>query len=116
MHGGFIVGQGVILTYLFVEAVKFLHPSLNPMGRSSYRRFLLMGTAGILSALINPNTYKAITETLAMAKYSSSITIIEHLSTITLFKDFYKPDIPVYWLLLLIAAVCMFYRIGKKRF
>ncbi|MBI4688806.1 MAG: hypothetical protein HY754_00815, partial [Nitrospirae bacterium] len=36
MHAGFIVGQGIILIYLLSEGLKFIHPSFNPMDRSSY--------------------------------------------------------------------------------
>jgi len=116
MHGGYIVGQGVILVYLISEGLRFLHPALNPMDRLSYKKFLITGVVGILSALINPNTYKAITEMWNLSKYSSMMFIIEHQSTITLFKDFYTYSIPAYWLLLFIASVSLLYRIIKKRF
>ncbi|MBI4689357.1 MAG: hypothetical protein HY754_03685, partial [Nitrospirae bacterium] len=115
MHGGYIVGQAVISIYLISEGLKFLHPFLKPMERLSYKRFLVIGVSGILSALINPNTYKAITLMLTIPE-SYTLYNLEFLGTIDFFKIFFSYSIIIYWLLLLIAALSLLYRIVKGRF
>ncbi|MBI4691396.1 MAG: tetratricopeptide repeat protein, partial [Nitrospirae bacterium] len=116
MHAGFIVGQGIILIYLLSEGLKFIHPSFNPMDRSSYVKFLIIGISAILAAFINPNAYSAVTEMWRTSKFvSTGLTITEHRSTIALFKDYYPLYIPVYWLLLSIASISLLFRVIKKR-
>ncbi|MBI4688819.1 MAG: hypothetical protein HY754_00880 [Nitrospirae bacterium] len=114
MHPGFIVGQGVIVIYLLTEGLKFFYPSLGPMAKSSYIKFLVSGTAGILVALVNPAGYSAIVEMWHVSELPSMTGNVDHLSTTISFKEFYTPDMPVYWLLLTTAIVVLFYGIIRK--
>lgn len=115
MHGGYMLGQAVILLYILAEGLKFSHPSLKPMGKSAYSSFLMLGLSGLLASLINPNTYKAALEMMSLPEHIKTF-IIEYQSTLAVFSKYHKAYIPVYWALLLTASLLMLYRVKKKVF
>ncbi|HTP04711.1 MAG TPA: tetratricopeptide repeat protein, partial [Nitrospirota bacterium] len=114
MHAGYIVGQLVIVLYLFIEGIRFISPSLKPIGILSYKRFLISGGAALLASLGNPNTYRAWIEYLNIEVYTKS-TIAENQSTINTFLNAYTPQIPVFWALLLAATAITVYKIIIRR-
>lgn len=115
MHGGYILGVGMILLYIFTHAFRFLIPSLNPMDRKSYKGLFIYGLAGIMTSFINPNTYKAFPVFFETPDYMK-IMIREYQSTILFFRFTLDKNIILYWFLLLLAVLMVFYRAIKKRF
>ena len=91
-HGGFIVGQAVLVLYLVPEGLKFAHPSLGPIRTNRYRLLLGAGTAGILAAFINPNTYHVF----LAARLPAWMTAgnIEYQSTVSFFRYVQLPGHP----------------------
>ncbi len=100
-HGAYGIGVGVIVAYLATEGLKLLSPRLDPLPRERYRLLLAAGGAGILAALLNPNTYRLV----YVAALPSWLTagIIEYQSTVTFYRTNNSPVMPVYWLLLALA-------------
>jgi hypothetical protein len=61
LHGGFIIGIGIIGVYLVGFAAKVLLTAKGKAGKSAWKPTLILaGTIGtcLLASLINPNTYK----------------------------------------------------------
>lgn len=107
MHGGFIIGQGVLFIYIISEvANRFIS------GVKINKGLILTSIIGILIAFINPNIYGAIRETLTT---ESSITenISEFMSTVEFFKFTGALQIPLYWLILITGSIAILYRIRK---
>ena len=105
-HGGYVIGQGVIALYLAVEAVKHLHPSLGPLCWKRYRLLLMIGTAGLLASLVNPNTYHGFE--VALLPSWSTASVREYLPTIALFRESGAIAIIAYWFLLGLAVLGTF--------
>ncbi len=102
-HGGFVVGQGVILLYLILEGAKRLHPRLDPMPPGRLRLLLTTGGAGLLASLANPNTWRV----WGLAQLPAWLTSfnMEYQSTLSSWRVSNSPVFPTYWLLLALAAV-----------
>ena len=55
MHGGYFVGQLVLVVVMIMEGGKFIHPALRPMSWSGYRYLLIGGCGALAMSLCNPN-------------------------------------------------------------
>jgi len=112
-HGGYILGQAIIVLYIVMEGVKFLRPGmLRPMAQEAYRKLLLAGAAGIACSFINPNTYHAWTAMKSLTSYMMSINI-EYMSSLELFLRLNEYGMLPYWLLLLLTAIGVLVNIKK---
>ena len=93
VHGGFALGQAVILVCLAAEGAKFAHRSLRPVTGEAYRALLLAGGVGLAASLLNPNTYRAFGLALSTGPAPGShglMKIAEYLSipeALTLYHD-----------------------------
>jgi len=111
-HGAYLLGQATILLVLTLEAVKFLHPRLEPLPAATYRRLLAAGGLGLAFSFLNPNTYHAIEYLRAPA--AAAVTVnIEYLSTLSVFTRLNLYRIPVYWLLQLLTLAGLVIRWRK---
>ncbi|MDH4230469.1 MAG: hypothetical protein OEW04_00385 [Nitrospirota bacterium] len=106
MHGGYVLGQAVIVMYLVTEGLKFTHHSLKPLSKKIYIRLLLAGMLGILFSLANPNTYHAINILVSKTPATLNSYVIEYQ---TPFEDFQRGryEMVLYWLLLVLTAIGM---------
>lgn len=104
LHGGFIAGQMLILAFLVLEGIKFLHPALGPLTREGYRRLLVAGLLGLAGSLCNPNTWHGLAF-LATPTPADWQVNIEYLSTVFLVRSLNLYQMVVYWLLLLLALL-----------
>ncbi|HIJ96622.1 MAG TPA: hypothetical protein HPP94_12965 [Desulfuromonadales bacterium] len=55
MHGGFLIGQAILVYFCVAEGLKFCHRSLSPLSVRSYRILLLSALAALIASFINPN-------------------------------------------------------------
>lgn len=55
MHGGFLIGQAVLIYCVIAEGIKFFHSSLAPLSARNYRILLISSGAALLASCINPN-------------------------------------------------------------
>lgn len=61
MHGGFLVGQAMLLFIILTEGVKFLFPNLlNPLQPKEYKKLVGASLGAIAASLINPNPVNSI--------------------------------------------------------
>jgi hypothetical protein len=105
MHGGHALGQAVLLLFIVFEGVKFVHPILRPGSRERYRRLLIIGGAGLIASLVNPNLWHA---------FQVSFTSIpfwmkneEYKSTLVFFQG--QPLVAIFWVTLglaVLSALC----------
>jgi hypothetical protein len=66
MHGGYLVGQLILLMVLGTEGFKFLHHSLRPMSRSGYIGLTCIVLAGLFCSFLNPNHLNGIKQIFSM--------------------------------------------------
>jgi len=113
MHGGFILGQGILLVYLITELIKLLHPSLIPAQRDVLRRLIPACLLGIIAGFINPNAIRVfnVIEVNSPARQS----ILEFKSTLNVFLSLMQAQIPLYWLLLLLTILSTLRDLLRKR-
>jgi hypothetical protein len=109
MHGGHAIGQMTLALFIVLEGAKFLHPGLRPAGRDRYRRLLIVGGAGLVASLVNPNSYHAVGMAL-----SSSFTLLrnaEYLPSVKFFEG--QPLVAIFWGALALAALAVLSSIRK---
>lgn len=90
MHGGFILGQILLVGILLAEAVKFLHPKLSPLSGREYLNFAIAICAAILISIVNPNPLSSIEMMLTYSETTSYMytslleysTLYEHLKSV----------------------------------
>jgi len=107
MHGGFLLGQLILMFYLVMEGVKFFHPSLSPLSRRCYGGLAMIVLAGLVASLFNPNpinSFKILfmlgdTETFLFA------TNMEYSSSLKYFREHRDYSIILNWLMI-ILVVC----------
>lgn len=77
-HGGFLLGDILLLYILLAESFKFVHPGLEPVSRKEYAHLAISIGSAILVSLINPNHIYSFE---AMTSYAEASSII-HTSTL----------------------------------
>jgi hypothetical protein len=55
MHGGFLIGQAILIYCVVAEGIKFCHRSLKPLSARNYRILVISSIAALLASCINPN-------------------------------------------------------------
>lgn len=87
MHGGFLLGEILLLYILMAEAVKFLHPKLMPLSGREYFVLAVSTCSAMSIAILNPNHIHSFG---MMRSYAEASSII-HTSTLensTLLEQF----------------------------
>jgi hypothetical protein len=107
MHGGFILGQGVLFIYILNEIIRGLFSK-----KQLDKRIVMTSIIGIITGFINPNTYGAIRETLT-TESTITVGITEYMSTIEFFKSTGALHIPIYWIILALSFIAVFYQIKR---
>ncbi len=105
-HGGYALGQLSIALFVLMEAMKYLHPSLQPLRPETFRKLLIAGACGLVSSLVNPNTYHALEQFLNVDRNLADIIAnnIEFASSIERFAMGGR-DILIYWLFCLFGLI-----------
>lgn len=106
MHGGHVLGQFSIVLFVFMESVKYLHPSLQPLRPEVFRKVLIAGVCGIVFSLINPNTYHALDQFLNTDREFAGMIAnnLEYASSIERYSMGGR-DILIYWLFCLLGLI-----------
>jgi hypothetical protein len=55
MHGGFLIGQAILVYFCIAEGLKFCHRTLSPLSARSYKILLVSALVALLASFINPN-------------------------------------------------------------
>ncbi len=113
MHGGFVLGDVIILTFLFGETVKEL------LGRSAYKRnelkrFYVLAIAAVMASFVNPNGATAFIIAFS-GKYEmfTNGIIQEYQSPFSLFKNGSMPIKYEYIALTLLFPLLLIFRRAK---
>lgn len=77
-HGGFLLGVILLLYFLLAEAVKFMHPKLEPITGREYLTLVISVCSAIFISLLNPNHIFSFEMIYSYAEASSII----HTSTL----------------------------------
>lgn len=112
-HPGFLVGQVVICVFLISEGARFAWPSLGPMASARFGRLIVIGLAGALIPLLNPNTYRTVQGMLSM--YEVSRGLIDYQSSLEVFQKQGMKAIAVYWGFLTCVSASIIYNILRRR-
>lgn len=106
MHGGFIIGQAVLIYCVIAEGVKILYPKLGSLSGNNFRNLVVASLAALAASFVNPNP-------IVILKYLPHIFDSDHylnqnnLEELSLF-EYYRlvPDFMV--LLYLISIILVF--------
>jgi len=55
MHGGFLIGQAILVYCGIAEGIKFSHKSLRPLSLRDYRILLVFLLTALIASFVNPN-------------------------------------------------------------
>lgn len=89
LHGGYLVGQVILLFYLVAEGCKFFHPALNPLPRHTYRVLFIAGIAALAASFISPYPVTGLKMLLATTNANNILytSNIEYYSVIKYFNQ-----------------------------
>ncbi|MBI5073860.1 MAG: hypothetical protein HZB62_01630 [Nitrospirae bacterium] len=106
MHGGYVLGQLIIVLFVLMESIKYLHPSLRPLRPEVFRKAVTAGACGIVFSLMNPNTYHALNQLLYADRDFADIVAnnLEFASSIERFSMGGR-DVLLYWLFCLLCLI-----------
>ncbi len=118
MHGGFILGDAIIILYMLAEGLKAVYSNVKAKVESkgnlnlNLNLFLFVCLVSILISFVNPNTYKVIPTILEFEEKYSSIFITE------MWSPFKYAENGEYQFLIIIGAVALifFMEIKKHKF
>jgi hypothetical protein len=111
MHPGVLLGQVIILLFVILEGLKFIHPSLRPVEKNAYKGLLIAGLSGIGASLLNPNTYHIAMQMYEMPDYLRSLS--DYMSTIDVFREKGSYSMILYWFILLITVSGLLFNLKK---
>lgn len=88
MHGGFLIGQAILIYCVITEGTKFAHNSLTPLSARNYRILLISSITALIASFINPNALNLIKylPTIFDAKNYANLNVLEEMSIIEYFK------------------------------
>ncbi|MDD2732867.1 MAG: hypothetical protein PHF56_02915 [Desulfuromonadaceae bacterium] len=89
MHGGFLIGQAILIYCVVVEGIKFCHVSLGPLSARNYRILVISSIAALLASCINPNAvnlFRYLPEIFSGNIYVNANNL-EELSLLQYFKE-----------------------------
>lgn len=89
MHGGFLIGQAIIVYCVVTEGIKFLHPSFSPLAKQHYRIVLISSIAALAASFINPNAVNLIKylPIIFDAGHYANKNILEELSLLRYYQE-----------------------------
>lgn len=115
MHGGFIIGQTVLIYCIIAEGAKFFHRSLSPLSVQNYRKLLISSIVALLASLINQNAidYFKYLPTIFDANNYANENNLEQLSVFEYFKEFHNYTIFIYLTSIVLTVGALF--VSKHR-
>lgn len=106
MHGGFVIGQAILIFCVVTEGIKFFHPSLLPLSAKEYRILLISSITALLASFINPNAINLIKyiPTIFDANNYGNLNISEELSIFEFYKSS-KNDVVFFYITSMLLTV-----------
>lgn len=86
LHGGFIIGDILILTFIAGEIVNYFLLKRKQVNKKSMMTLLVVGIIAMAASAVNPNGFLALT-TLSSGSKASQVGVQEYFSPFTLYLD-----------------------------
>lgn len=104
MHGGFLIGQAILIYCVIAEGIKFFYCSLSPLSMRNYRILLISSITALIASFINPNAINLIKylPIIFDGNYYVNANNLEELSIFKYFKESQS-----YTLVLYIASIAL---------
>ena len=106
-HGGYLLGQVILLIFMLMEGLKFFHHKLNPMVPAGYGKLLCAGIIGIVCSLINPNNYQALLLMLQSRAGDPSTQIQEYSSMLEFYSTSHTPVVILYLAIMILTGMTL---------
>lgn len=106
MHGGFFVGNLIILGYLISELIKYLTRKFGThLPASSLKALGIMGILAVIVSFINPNGFNVVSILVELEQSRYKETIIEAMSPFTI--GIHYADVALFFLLLGLSGIIL---------
>ncbi len=106
MHGGFFVGNLIILGYLVSELIKYLTRKFGThLPVSSLKALVIMGILAVIVSFINPNGFNVVSILVELEQSRYKETIIEAMSPFTI--GIHYADVALFFLLLGLSGIIL---------
>lgn len=98
MHGGFFIGQAVLIYFVVSEGMKFIHKNLEPLSVQQYKMLCISSAAALAASCINPNAINLLKylPIIFDSKNYANQNILEELSLYRYFLDTSDYTIVIY--------------------
>lgn len=115
MHGGFLIGQAMLLFCCIAEGLKLCHPSLAPLTARNYRILLISSFAALAASFINPNAINLIgyLPTIFDADNYANLNNLEEMSLLAYYKETH--DATIFINAATIVVTCVALALSKQR-
>jgi hypothetical protein len=89
MHGGFLIGQAILIYCVVAEGVKFSHHSLTPLSVRTYKILVISSLTALAASFLNPNAVNLIKylPLIFDSSYYVNANNLEELSLLQYFKE-----------------------------
>jgi len=116
MHGGFLIGQAILVYCVVAEGIKFSHSSLLPLSGRNYRILVISSLAALLASFINPNAvnlFRYLPEIFA-GNYYVNANNLEELSLLHYFKESRDYTMLLYAAAIVLTGVALLFSSQRK--
>lgn len=106
MHGGFLIGQAILVYCVIAESIKFYHPSLSPLSKQNFKILLISGITALIASFINPNAVNLIKymPIIFDANHYSNTNNLEQLSAFAYLKESHDKTVILYFAVMVLTA------------
>jgi hypothetical protein len=115
MHGGFLIGQAILIYFVIAEGIKFFNRSLVPLSGQRYKMLLIASLTALVASCINPNAINMIKylPIIFDANNYANVNVLEQLSLVAYFKESGDYTIFLYMASMVLTACALF--LSKQR-
>jgi hypothetical protein len=88
MHGGFLIGQAILIYFVIAEGVKFLNPKMLPLSAQNYRILFISSLTALIASFVNPNAINLIRylPIIFDANNYANLNVMEEMSVLENYK------------------------------
>lgn len=110
MHGGYIIGQAVLIYLVFVEGFKFFFCAQQPLSFRAYRILCISAVAALLASFITPNAFNVIKYLPEIFDSGSYVNngILEQMSIFEYYRETSQGTALLYAVMVVITACALF--------
>ncbi|MDD2900325.1 MAG: hypothetical protein PHI31_16645 [Desulfuromonadaceae bacterium] len=109
MHGGFLIGQAILIFCVAAEGIKFCHSSLSPLSAGNYRILVISAASALLASFINPNAVNLIKylPLIFDSNYYVNVNNLEEFSLLRYFQETRDSTMLLYGASIALTAVAL---------